>query len=426
MTMKTWILVGALIDGTGRKPQTRMAVGVAGDRIAEIRSQDGFQANPEDRVWEHQDCALTPGLIDTHVHLTFDHDVDHATTRRKVEESSLPALALRAARNAQACLQAGVTTVRECGDRGLVTLALRDAIKAGMLAGPRILAAGTPITTTAGHLHWCGCEADTAAEVRKAARALCKAGVDFVKIMASGGNMTSGSIPLKPQYSTEEIREAVNEAHRLGRRVAAHVLNAESVRRSVAAGVDTLEHCLWHTPEGPPDYDEAVVAQLADQERWVGVTMTGQDRLLLPAPGDGSAEAARKLAALREKHADTRRMWQRGVRLMVSSDAGVRFTRFEDFALSLACAVEGLGISPLEAIHMATQVPAEAVGLSTEIGTIEVGKRADLVLVDGNPADNIADMGRVRQVWRDGRLMLDDGGLLAAPLAIPLHLPEER
>lgn len=422
--MTTWILAGQLIDGTGRAPQENVAVAIEGERIAAICPQSQCKPAAGDQVVDRRDLALTPGLIDTHVHLTFDHGPDHHVTRAKVEAADLPTLTLRAVRNAQMCLLGGITTVRECGDRGLVTLRVRDAIREGLVTGPRILAAGTPITTTAGHLHWCGCEADTAEEVRKAARALCKAGVDFVKVMASGGNMTAGSNPLQPQYTVAELQEAVHESHRLQRRVAAHILNAETVRRCVAAGVDTLEHCLWNTPQGVPDYDAEVVERLAGAPMWVGITMAGIDRVLLPAAGDTREQAAKKLAALRAKHAPSRRMLEAGVKIMISSDAGVRYTRFEDFALSLVCAVEGLGISAVEAIHRATQVPADAIGLSTELGSVEVGKRADLVLVAGDPSRDAGAMARVQQVWRDGRLVLDDGALVALPGNIPLALPE--
>lgn len=420
--MTTWLLVRQVIDGTNRPPAKSVALGIDGERIVEVLPRAGFQARPEEPVYDASDSVLLPGLVDSHVHLTFDHGIDHQVTRDRVERANLASLALMAARNAQKCLEAGITTVRDCGDRGLVTCIVRDAIAQGLLTGPRILAAGTPVTTTAGHLHWCGCEADTAQEVRKAVRTLCKHGVDVIKIMASGGNMTAASNSLQPQYTADELREAVCEAHRLGRRVAAHSLNAESTRRAVTAGVDTIEHCLWRDPTGLPEFDADTVKRMASQPLWVGMTLAGIDRVLLPEVADSVSDAERNLSALRQHHASVRRMHEDGVNVMVSSDAGVRFTRFEDFYLSLLCAQRALDMGPLEVIHRATLVPAEALGLGREIGSIEPGKSADLVLVDGDPARDIGDVKRVRAVWQRGRLVVDRG-LLAPPTPIPLHLP---
>jgi|SRR5947209_1566133 len=420
--MTTWLRVRQVIDGTNRPPVDSVAVGIDGERIGEILPQSGHHARSDDTVYEASDSVLIPGLVDSHVHLTFDHGIDHQVTRDRVERASLPSLALLAARNAQTCIEAGITTVRDCGDRGLVTCAVRDAVAQGLLTGPRILAAGTPITTTAGHLHWCGCEADTAEEVRKAVRTLCKRGVDVIKVMASGGNMTTGSNPLLPQYSADELREAVCEAHRLGRRLAAHSLNAESTRRAVTAGVDTIEHCLWREPTGMPEYDTGTIERMVSHQLWVGVTLAGIDRVLLPEAADSDADAERNLSTLRQQHAHARRMREDGVKMMVSSDAGVRFTRFEDFYLSLLCAVRALDMGPVEAIHRATQIPAQAIGLGNEIGSIEPGKCADLVLVDGDPARNIGDVQKVKAVWQRGRLVVERG-FMAPPSPIPLQIP---
>lgn len=419
--MTTWLLVRQVIDGTNRPPLESVAIGIDGEQIVGVLPQSGFHARPEDTVYDANESVLMPGLVDSHVHLTFDHGIDHRVTRDRVERASLPSLALLAARNAQMCLAAGITTVRDCGDRGLVVCALRDSIAQDLLSGPRILATGTPITTTAGHLHWCGCEADTAQEVRKAVRTLCKHGVDLIKVMASGGNMTAGSNPLQPQYSLEELREAASEAHRLGRRVAAHSLNAESTRRAVTAGIDTIEHCLWRDAAGMPEYDADTAELMASRELWVGVTMAGMYRILLPDAADSAAESQRKLSALWEQHADTRRMREVGVKLMISSDAGVRFTRFEDFYLSLLCAVNALDMSPVEAIHRATLVPAEALGLAGEIGSIASGKSADLLLVDGDPARDVGDVKKVRTVWQRGRPVVERS-LMVPPHPIPLQV----
>ncbi len=421
--MKDWILARQLIDGTGASPRDSIAIGLSAGRITEVCSLKDYSPDRNDRVHDHRDAVVTPGLVDGHVHLCFDHGPDHASIRATVEHSDLPALALLAARNAQTCLGAGITTVRDCGDRGLVTLAVRDAIRRGWIVGPHILASGTPITTTGGHLYWCGCEADDQASMRRAIRSLCKAGVDSIKVIASGGNMTAGSKPLEPQYDLAELQEAVAQAHRLGRRVATHAINAEAVRRSVAAGVDTIEHCVWQSPAGDA-YDSDTAREIAARGIWVGINMTGLDRILLPTAEVTTAEAQRKLGALSDRYANARRLHELGAKIMITSDAGVRFTRFEDFYQSLVCAVQALKLSPIEAINRATQVPADALGLGDETGSVAVGKRADLVVVEGDPAGNVADMGRVREVWMDGQPVAK-GGSIGRPLPVPLRIPPE-
>jgi imidazolonepropionase-like amidohydrolase len=415
--LTTWIFPRELIDGTGADPRRDVAVGIEDDRIAHVVDRRAARVADDDAVVDEPELVLTPGLIDSHVHLVLDHGPDHATTRAGVEAASDAELTARAVRNAHMCLGAGITTVRDCGGRGLITSAVRDAIDAGLLVGPRVLACGPPLTTTAGHAHWLGGIADSEQELRVAVRELCRDRVDFIKVMATGGNMTAGSNPLRAQYGAAELASAAFEAHRLNRRIAAHVLSAEAIPWLVDAEYDTLEHCLWQAPEGGTRYDAELAARIAAGGTWVGVTLAGIDRLLLRDPAGGRQ-------ALRDRHADVRRLLDAGVRVMLSSDAGVRYTRFEDFALTLVCAVEGLGMSPVEAIHRATSVPADALGIAGDVGTVEGGKRADVVLVAGDPASEVGDMAAVRAVWRDGRVVVM-GDRVAVPDPIPLEIGDD-
>lgn len=408
-----WLVPRDVIDGTGGPPRRNVAVGIDGHRIAAIVPRADMRAGPGEEVVQLPDEALLPGFVDSHVHLTFSHASDHARTRQAAERASDAELALLALRNAQACLRAGVTTVRDCGGRGLIVCAVRDAIDAGLITGPRILAAGPPITTPSGHLHWCGLAAEGVVAVREAVARLCQLGVDLIKVIATGGNMTAGSDPFQVQYSSSELQAVVLEAHQRERRVAAHAINGSAISALVEAGVDTIEHCWWQGPADSNLYDAAVVAAMARRDIWVGVTMTGLDRIYLrSADGDPVGERQSELAAqpdaaplhqLRLRHVDTRRMLDAGVKLMLSSDAGVRNTAFEDFALSITCGVIALDIEPVQAIALATRAAADALGLSHEVGSIEVGKQADFVLVRGDPASRIGDLRNVQEVWLAGR-----------------------
>ncbi|MBM3189458.1 MAG: amidohydrolase family protein, partial [Chloroflexi bacterium] len=212
---------------------------------------------------------------------------------------------LREARHAQECLLAGITTVRDCGGRGLTTLAVRDAIADGLLPGPRVLASGMPITTTFGHLYFCGLEVEGVDNVRVAARKLAKEGVDFLKVMATGGIMTHNANPAIPRYSQAELDAICEEARMLNKRVAAHVGSAEGVRRCVQTGVNTIEHCGWANPDGTSGYDPRVAERMAEEGVFAGATVAGIVRnRLLPESWPNEAERQRGLE-------ETHRGWQR-------------------------------------------------------------------------------------------------------------------
>jgi imidazolonepropionase-like amidohydrolase len=420
-----WLRCGALITGHGETPRSDMAMLIVDGVIAEVRPfaelPDGEAAN----VSDHSTATVVPGFVDAHVHLLFTCDVDHERTRAGVETSRPAELALVGARNAIECLLGGVTTVRDCGDTDFITLDIRDAVKAGTMPGPRILAAGPPLTTTGGHLHWCGNTVDSTDEIRRATRQLCSRGVDLVKVMASGGNMTRGSNKLLPQFETAELELIVSEAHRLGRRVAAHALNTESIRRAVRAGVDTIEHCTRVDANGDPDIDLDVVKEMAQRSVSATITMAGISRALLPdigEVGDEEQKAARAMSRTGRLFDDlewARIMRAAGVHLSVASDGGVRFTPFRRFDQTIECAMIGLGLSASEAIAMATLRAAESLGIDDQVGSIDNGKRADLVVIDGLIDDQSTRLGAVRQVWRDGVLVVDDGQLAVSSNPYP-------
>lgn len=398
-----WLLVDAMIDGTGAEPLRDAAIAVRDGRIETVIAQNDLRPDAEDLV-ERVAGTLLPGLIDAHVHLVLDHGPDHAITRDTIERSTAPQLTMRALHNAQQCLRAGVTTVRDCGDRDFVTLTVRDAIAHGLVSGPRIVASGPPVTTTAGHTCWMGGVADSVEDIRRQVRTLCQSGVDWVKVMASGGNMTAGSNPREPQYSLDELRALVEDAHRLRRPVSAHSLNAEANRRSVAAGVDTIEHCQWAQGDGSDGYDAELVAEMAARGSWVCLTLAGIDRELLATEGDSAELTQEKLDKLRQRHANIRRMIDAGVPVLLASDAGVRYSRFEEFWQSLRCGEVGLGLEPLDCIRRATQLAAQALCLP-DLGVIAPGMRADLLIVDGDPSVDLSALAQVSSVWRDGRVV---------------------
>ena len=269
--------------------------------------------------------------------------------------------------------------MRDLGGPGRVTLRLRDSIRSGLLVGPRLLVAGRPITTTAGHCHYMGRRADGVVEVRRAVRELCNEGVDVIKIMVTGGMMTPGSNPKSNQFTIEELTACVTESHRLGRRVAGHVLCSAGLRAALTAGIDTIEHCWTITGVGQ-DYDSRLAALLANSASYGSLTAHSGLRSLLPGHGNNTAELRRRLMA----HAGMRRA---GVRLIVHSDAGTPGTYVSLFAESIEAFMVGLETEAAEAIRAATEVPAAALGLDGEIGSVVKGKVADFVVVEGENSE---------------------------------------
>ncbi len=410
--MRTVLLAGSLFDGTGPTPSRGRAVLIEDGRITAVPAAGEYSRQDGDHVLDCGRHFVMPGLIDSHVHLAFAAGPDHESTKATLAADDDANLVLRQLRNAQECLLAGITTVRDCGGRDLSSLALRDAFVQGLVTGPRILASGQPITTSAGHLHFCGRRADTADDVRRTTRDLIEAGADFIKVMATGGNMTPGSNPARPQYSQAELGEAVDNAHRLGRRVAAHVGAVEGIRRCLEAGVDTLEHGNWLLPDGVVAYDPAVAERWAAQGAYLGLAVAGYDRVIWPRGNhDSAAQHEASLQSLYLKYAPFRALRAAGVPIMVSSDAGVRLTPFCDLWLSLQAYCFAMDAPPSEALLAATAVAARGLGLEREAGTLAPGRRADIVVVAGDPLRDLVDLQRVDLVLREGQVVVKDGRL---------------
>jgi imidazolonepropionase-like amidohydrolase len=420
-----WIRCGSAVIGDGQPVKKDVGLLLRDGRIVSLEPWSSVDVGDKP-VIDHRSRTVCPGFIDLHVHLLFTSDVDHALTRGAVEDGTLSQLALTGARNAVECLLGGITTVRDCGDIAFVTLDIRDAIEARQLPGPRILAAGPPVTTTGGHLHWCGNAADSLDELRKATRASCARGVDLIKVMASGGNMTHGSNPRLPQFSEPELETVVGEAHRLQRRVAAHALNTAAIQRATAAGVDTLEHCIPRGADGHFDLPDSLVADIVDRQTWIVLTMAGLARRLLPEFEDESRNTQDPIKQIEYSvardmsdtgnlvgdHEWARRLRDAGAKIALASDAGVRFTPFRRFDLSLRAGVVALEVSAATAISLATGAAAQAAGLDDQVGYLKAGYNADLVVLDELLDDASTAVGTVVEVWRDGSAVVRDGAVL--------------
>jgi imidazolonepropionase-like amidohydrolase len=385
-----------LIDGLGGSARAGATVILDGGRIAAVL-EDGAPVPADLRV-ERVTGTLVPGFVDPHLHLAFAEPDAPRLSRES-------ALAI-ATRHAEELLLGGVTTARDLGVPHGVSREVRDRIAAGGAHGPRLLVAIQPVTRADGHCHWFGRHAGDADAIRREVERLVADGADVIKVMITGGMSTPGSRPGVPQYDTAEVRTAVEAAHAAGLRVAAHVLGSAGVRVAIDAGVDTLEHG-WTVTGGEQRFEPAMVPDIAASPIVASVTAHEKPRQLLP----GEATPTGDLVELRRRLSPHRTVAAAGVPFVVHSDCGPYQTRYDRFGLSIRVFHEGMAVPVELAIAAATSVPAVALGLGDEVGAIAVGRRADLVVLDGDASRDPGALTRVRRVIRGGRVVVEDGRL---------------
>ena len=370
-----------LFDGT-RKPAIQDAMVVIEDeRITAVGPQSQVALPPDTEVLDVGDGTVLPGLIDAHVHMLNTGSVASGQESRAMNENQAM---LMGARNAFMALKSGLTTVRDCGDRNY-------------------------ITSTAGQLWWSGIECDNEDQLRHAVRTLVKNGVDFIKLMGSGGNATPGSNPELSQYSEAEYRAVAEDAHRLGKKVAVHVHGVGSIRMAVDAGMDTLEHCPFRA-NGTIEYDEQLAEDIARKGLIVSIAMPATWYRLR---AEDMRDVRNHPGHLWESRPETiRQMHKAGVKLVVSSDQGSTGTRIEELGLLMEFLVNKVGIPAVDVLYGATGLAAEALGIEDSVGVLEPGKIADIAIVDGDPLANIMAIQRVHTVVRNGAVVVSNGGIV--------------
>ncbi|MGN6462105.1 MAG: amidohydrolase family protein [Pseudolabrys sp.] len=345
--------------------------------------------------------TLLPGFVDCHVHLTMH---GHAAPTPIVTKSDEMVTLMRASLNALRTLHGGVTTVRDCGAPKQIDFALRRAAQEGLCVTPRLLLSGAALCMTGGH-GWqlLGEEVDGVDAVRRAARAQLKAGADNVKLIASGGILTPGTDIGRPKFAIDEMRAAIDEAHDAGKISAAHAHGAEGVKRAAAAGIDSVEHAYFVDPEG-------IDLMLAHGTILVATSAAVRNVVSHGVAAGIPAHIAEKANSAIEAHVSGfKAMHRAGIRMAMGTDSGVPFTHHGSNLDELGYLVE-MGLAPQEAIRVATLDSARLLKLDQQIGSLEEGKSADLVILDGDP---LADIGLLRQpntirrVVLNGRTVLD-------------------
>ena len=383
--MELLISAGQILVGPSGERVGESAVLVADSTIAAAgpAAEVEPQASPAATRLSFPGGTVLPGLIDCHVHLAFDASPDPVPAVTGTDDG---VLLLGMADRARQLLDTGVTTVRDLGDRDRLALRLRDAIAADLVPGPRILAAGTPVTTPGGHCYFLGGEAAGEEAIRELVRGNADAGADLIKVMATGGGLTPSGPPIwQAQFSADELRVVVSEARRAGLPVAAHAHGTDGIAAAVAADVATVEHCTWISEHGF-DVREDVVAAIAAR----GIAVC-------PAVSPNWRRFAQWVGPERAEVMFARVGWmnRQGVRLIAGTDAGAQRAGFDGLVASLKF-FEHVGISRGRVIEMATAGAAEALGIGTDTGRLAPGFRADLLVVDGDPLE---DLDALRHAW---------------------------
>ncbi|MFL6303512.1 MAG: amidohydrolase family protein [Candidatus Sulfotelmatobacter sp.] len=421
------VTVAVLAAGTHATAQTSRHVAVHAGHLLDVKSgkmlsdqtlviedgkivASGGAADakvPADAVRiELPDATILPGLIDAHTHLTADPKFGYETLAL-----SVPREALIGAKNARLTLLAGFTTVRNVGARDFSDVALRDAINAGDVPGPRLLVSGPPLSITGGH-----CDnnmlpfeyhrtsdgvADGVAAVQHKVRENIKYGADLIKVCATGGVLSLGDNPQHSQFTLEEMKAIVADAHRLGRKVAAHAHGAEGIRWAAEAGVDSVEHGSY--------IDDAGIAAMKEHGTYLVPTVYLGDWMIdnaglthLPAPLLAKAKEVIPAARKNIAHA-----FAAGVKVALGTDAavyphGLNAHEFETMVK--------LGLTPLQSIQAGTLNAADLLGWAGKVGTLEPGGWADIVAVDGDPLKDITTLQRVKFVMKGGEVVKNEYG----------------
>jgi imidazolonepropionase-like amidohydrolase len=405
-TSRFAVRAARLIDGRASSARGPVWVVIAGDTVEAVRA--AAPAGLE--VIDLGSATLLPGLIDCHTHLSMRVGLPRL---ERQFQSSAPRAAVTGVGNCRATLHAGFTTCRDVGGSGLVDVALREAIRAGEIEGPRLQVATWSLSMTGGHgdpynsleSHWCNTEpsgvADGVDEVRKKVRYNIQQGADVIKILATGGVLSPKDDPRHTAYTIEEIRTAVEEARRQERFVVAHTHGKEGVIWASNAGVRSVDHASY--------MDEEAARVLKRNGTWYVPTLYVIEPILAEGnPLEITDESLAKARVVRGHMRNAFRTALRtGVKIAFGTDAGVfpHGTQAREFRIYVE-----EGMTPMQAIQSATSMAAECMGWQRRIGTVEPGRYADLIAVAGDPLRDITELERVRWVMKGGRVAKDSLG----------------
>lgn len=395
---KAVLYTGAiLIDGTGSSPLEDAAILVEGQEIKKIGRTDEIAEgiNSGVKVVNLQGKAIIPGLINTHVHILLE---PVGNTFEILQQETVTRTTVRGIANLRKQIISGVTSLRDMGGPQYIDIELKKCLQAGLIEGPELRVSGKVLTMTGGQGFAMGRECDGADDARKAAREQLKAGVDFIKLMATGGVMTQGSEPGTAQLTKEEMKAAVEEAHKAGKKVAAHIQGRTGALNALGAGVDTMEHGVF--------LDEEIIELMLENDVYLVPTLSAPYWIIEYGVEKGIPQyAVDKTKKITENHIESfQNALKAGVKIAMGTDSGTPFNFHDKSPYELKLMVDA-GMSPMEAIISATKTAAELMSMENTHGTLQVGKRADFLILRENPLEKIDTVMNVETVIKDGKVL---------------------
>ncbi|HVN69827.1 MAG TPA: amidohydrolase family protein [Candidatus Binatia bacterium] len=377
------VRAGVFYDGTLEPPQRRVDIVIEDGKIGEIRAASG--------ECDLEAACVTPGLVNAHAHLEGSGEPD---MMGMVATTTPSQRLLRAVANAAKSVKAGVTTIRDLGSSNKIALDVREAIDEGRIAGPRMRAVGNVLCMTGGHGWPIGRAVDSPWDARKAVREQMLAGADCIKMIATGGVMTKGAVPGNAQLTPEELTAAIDEAHNHGLRVAAHAIGTQGIKNALRAGIDSIEHGSL--------LDDEAIALFKERRVFLVPTLSAPTCIIAHLEeGHVPRYVAEKARGLSEKMlANIRRAYEGGVRIAGGSDAGTPYNYHEDYAQEVELMWSMLGMTPQQALHAATSVAAELIGLHR--GILALGEPADMLLLRGDAGEDVRALRDPQLVFKNG------------------------
>jgi len=394
----------------GKVIENNVSIIVENEKIIAVDSSEKISSHPAFKNSEKIELSgtLLPGLVDSHVHLIGFGDGTPGDTLVKTDDNLL---AINGAQNAINHLNSGVTTIRDLGAKNMTGYMIKEASRRGIIKTPDLIMSGRPITIIGGHLNWFGEVATGDNECVASVRRLLRDGSDMIKITATGGSTGTSNIRV-PSFNFDEMKAIVDEAHKFGIHTAAHCVNTEGMRVAVEAGVDTIIHGRFVNQKGKLEFDEALADQISDKGVMINATLhQGRERIWQleekSIKEDLTLDEKNEIDIFNENWDESKKVWQKvmnkGIQLVSGSDASWQYyklggTSFQDEIHAHV----SIGMSPMEAIQSGTIYSAKSCWVDDEVGSLEVGKIANIISVSGNPESNIKDLRNLKSIVHRG------------------------